>query len=97
MIRDNLIHELTDMNVCWPYKEADTEKLSDEWLIEKILLHSDLDSIYRLFDIFPEAYIRSIWEQRLLPDRNNYSMNLLFALLLFHIDNPEQYLQSKIE
>ncbi len=52
-IKESLFRELMDLQVFWSYKKPDLYTLSDEILIEKVLLHSDLDSIYKLFDIFP--------------------------------------------
>ena len=95
-MKESLIGELMDMQVFWSYKKPDLYALSDELLIEKVLLHSDLDSIYKLFDIFPDNHIRKIWEQHLLPDESMHSTNLLFAFLLFRIKDPEGFIKSKI-
>lgn len=94
-IRGVLLGELVQMNVSWSYHAPDPDKLSDEWLIEKVLLHADLDSIYRLFDLFTEQEIRRVWEKQLLPDISKRSLNLLYAFLLFRIPKPEQYIQAK--
>ena len=94
-IRASLVGELMDMNVSWSYDAPDLGKVSDEWLIEKVLIHSDLESIYRLFDLFSEQEIRSVWEKQILPDISHQSLNLLYAFLLFRIQNPEQYIISK--
>ena len=85
------------MHVFWSYKIPERNAISDEVLIEKVLLHSDLDSIYKLFDMFPEKQIRSIWEQRLLPDERMFSTNLLFAFLLFRIKDPRGFIKLKIK
>ncbi len=95
-IKESLLGELMDMQVFWSYKKPDLNALSDDMLIEKVLLHSDLDSIYKLFDIFPENQIRRIWEQSLLPDERMHSTNLLFAFLLFRIKDPRGFIKSKI-
>ena len=84
-IRESLVEELLDMQVFWSYNEPNINAISNDLLIEKVLFHSDLESIYKLFNLFPEDHIRTIWEQRLLPDVNLYSTNLLFAFLLFGI------------
>ena len=94
-IRKELLRELLVQGVFWSYRNPAPETLSDELLTEKVLLHSDLDSIYKLFEIFPEELIKGVWEERLLPDNSAYSMNLLFALILFNIEKPEEYIHSK--
>lgn len=91
-----MFRELMDLQVFWSYEKPDLYAISDEILIEKVLLHSDLESIYKLFDIFPENQIRKIWEQRLLPDESMHSTNLLFAFLLFRIKDPLGFIKSKI-
>ena len=42
-IKESLFRELMDLQVFWSYKKPDLYTLSDEILIEKVLLHSDLD------------------------------------------------------
>ena len=94
-IKMSLLEELRGKKIFWSFGASDQEKWSDEWLIEKVLLHSDLDSVYRLFEVYPENSIRAVWEKRLLPDKRQHSMNMLYAFLIFRIGNPESYVLSK--
>jgi len=95
-IRDSLISELKDRRVFWSYDDPDPGKLTDDTLIEKVLVHADLESIRKLFLLYPESRIRKVWELRVLPDERLSSMNKLFAYLLFHIPDPDRYLESAI-
>ena len=52
----------------WSYEKPEMNTISDNQLVEKVLIHSDLDSIYQLFSIYSESQIRRVWEERLLPD-----------------------------
>jgi hypothetical protein len=96
-IRASLVDELKDQKIFWSYSDPDPMHLSDEWLIEKILLHSDLESIYKLFEIYSENRIKQIWKDRLLPDGSMHSLNLLYALILFRIKDPDGYIQTNTE
>jgi hypothetical protein len=94
-IRELLIEDLRRRKVFWSFHAPDPDRLSDDWLIENVLIHADLESIYRLFEIFPERKIKRIWKDRLLPDVRQHSMNLLYAYLLFHIKDPDRYLHAR--
>jgi len=96
-IRASLIEDLRQQEFFWSHHLPDQDKLTDDWLIENVMLHSDLDAIYRLFDIFPEEKVKHIWENRLVPDIRNHSLNRLYALILFKISDPDKYLQEKIK
>ena len=95
-IKEGLLNELICNQAFWSYEKPEMNTISDNQLIEKVLIHSDLDSIYQLFSIYSESQIRRVWDERLLPDVRFYSMNKLFAYLLFHIENPDDYLESGI-
>lgn len=96
-MKEILFQELLSKSVFWSYQEPDLNAVSDDLLIEKVLLHSDMEAIFRLFSIYPEARIRKVWEERILPDIRLRSMNKMFAYLLFGIDNPDGYLDSGIK
>ena len=91
------MEDLFERRVFWSWHEPDPASISDEWLVEKVLVYSDLETIYLLFDLYDEAYIRKVWEKRLLPDDRLSSLNILYAFLLFHIDNPEHYILQKAD
>ncbi len=96
-IKEDLFQDLIRNSVFWSYQEPELESVSDDMLIEKVLIHSDLDAIFKLFSIFPESRIRRVWDERILPDIRLRPMNKLFAYLLFGIDDPDGYLESGIK
>lgn len=95
-MKEALFQELISKSVFWSYREPAFDAVSDDLLIEKVLLHSDMDAISQLFSIYPEDRIRKVWEERILPDTRLRSMNKLFAYLLFGIEDPDGYLDSGI-
>ena len=74
-----------------PAKEA----IPDDVLIEKTLVHLDMEDIDRLFEVFSRSVVRKVWVERMIPDDRLHSMNLLFAYLFFGISKPEEYLKRK--
>ncbi len=96
-MKEALFQELISNSVFWSYQEPDLDSLSDDMLIEKVLVHSDMDAIFRLFSIYPEGRIRKLWDERILPDIRLRSMNKMFAYLLFGINDPDAYLESGIK
>ena len=93
-IRREVIRDLRENNVLWSYEPPDYSGMSDSVFIEKVLLHSDLDSVFNLFDLFPGEDIFNIWKKRLLKDETLHSLNILYAFLLFNINDPEIYVNK---
>ncbi len=96
-MKEALFQELISKSVFWSYQDPEMGSLSDDMLIEKVLVHSDMDAIFRLFSIYPEGRIRKVWDERILPDIRLRSMNKMFAYLLFGIEDPDGYLDSEIK
>ena len=79
----------------WSYSSVDASKISDENLIEAVLLHGNNPLKFRLFKIFSENKIRSVWEQKLvIQDSRLHILNRKIASELFHINNPEYHIQQ---
>jgi hypothetical protein len=96
-IKKGLLQALRKKKVFWPFDESDDFQISDEMLIEKVLIHCDLGAIDKLFDIFPKAEIQIVWENRILINERYHSMNLLFAYLLFNIADPTSFVKERVE
>ena len=97
-IREQLIHKLLKMHVFWSYKEPQPDSIHDDILIEKTLIHLDIEDINKLFFLFPKAKIKSIWEDKvIIQDARYRSINLLFAYLYFNIRNPDTYLKNRLK
>ncbi|MCH7658930.1 MAG: hypothetical protein IIB05_11515 [Bacteroidetes bacterium] len=97
-IREQLIRELLKNRIFWSYKEPEPNSVDDAVLIEKTLIHLDIEDINKLFFLFPKVKIRSIWKERVvIRDAQYRSMNLLFAYLYFNLKNPDRYLKRRLK
>lgn len=90
MNKPNLIARLRQLGAFWSYApEAD---ISDEILTEEALRWGDVTEIQALFELFPLAYIKKVWREKLLPDTRIYAHNYYLALIFFNIKNPKKYI-----
>jgi hypothetical protein len=93
-VKKKLFETLLLAKAFWSYDIVCLDKMSDDFLIEKVLLHLDIDDINRLFSIYPERKIKEVWQNRLCPLEPYYhDLNKLFAVAYFHIKNPVRYLK----
>ena len=96
-----LFGRLQKENAFWSYDPASVSlnNMVDDMLIEKVMLHLDIDDINRLFAIYPKARIKRVWRTRLCPLEPYYNgLNRLFAYIYFDVKNPDRYIkrQSRI-
>ena len=64
-------------------------------LIEKTLLHLDLDEINQLFLIYPFKKIKQVWLDYLIPQEEYlYTLNRFFAWYYFKAKKPDAYIKS---
>lgn len=59
-VKQELLAKLKQENCFWSYNADSIKNISDEILIEKTLLHLDLDDINRLFIIYPFKKIEDV-------------------------------------
>jgi len=95
-LREELVRELKKNRIFWSYRESDRSSISDNVLIEKILIHLDMDNINKLLLLFPKKKVKQVWDNKLVPDIRYRSMNLLYAYLYFNIKDPDKYLERKL-
>ncbi len=95
ILKAQLAGKLISNRVFWSYADVKADNISDEILIEKVLIYLDIDDINSLFLIYPYNIIRAIWQKEILiQDPFYHSLNLLLAFLYFHIKSPEKYIQK---
>ncbi|NDV64608.1 hypothetical protein [Bacteroides sp. 224] len=95
-IKKELFNKLMQVHALWSFKEPEINRISDEMLIEKVLLHLDIQDINRLFSIFPKKKIKEVWVHQIIPLEPQYhSYNILFSLLYFNIKNPNRYIKMR--
>ena len=95
-IKEYLFEELKGNHALWSYnhRAMTAETLTDEQIIEKVLLHLDMDAINLLFVLYPKKAIKKVWKQELCALEPRYhSSNILFAALFFGIKNPQRYVK----
>ncbi len=79
----------------WSHEPLVSSQVSDDKLIEKVLMHGD-DHLRRdLLDVFSIDQIRNIWEQKLvIQEPRLHNLNLKIASSLLHIKDPENHIQQ---
>jgi hypothetical protein len=95
ILKVQLADKLISNKVFWSYADVKADDISDEILIEKVLIYLDIEDINALFVIYPYKIIREIWRKEIVIQEPLYhSLNLLLAFLYFHIKSPEKYIQK---
>lgn len=94
-----LSKQLYDSGYLWSYKAmGDHAMLPDEELIVNGLAHLEFEDMPLLFEAFPYRQIKRVWQQRMLPYPDFYgTLNLLLAVLFFHIKSPKKYTSKYVE
>ncbi len=93
-IRKKILQKLKDQSSLWSYEKP--HSISDENLIEQVLINLDIEDIERLFLILPEEKIKQVWEERLVKQEPYYhNLNVFLASVYFNIKAPQQYIKNK--
>ena len=79
VIKQELLAKLKQEHCFWSYTEDSIQDISDDMLIEKTLLHLDLDEINQLFRIYPLKKIKRVCSARRIP----LHAESFFCLVLF--------------
>ncbi len=68
----------------WSYNENSIKDIPDDMLIEKTLLHLDLEEINQLFLIYPFNKIKRVWLDYLVPPSGiSLHVESFFCMVLF--------------
>ena len=98
VIKQYLFNTLKEKGCFWSYNHAsmNVSDLSDEFLIEKVLLHLDLNELNLLFRAYPKEQIKEIWRWKVCSLEPYYhSSNIFFAKVYFNIKNAERYIKMQ--
>jgi len=94
LLRKRLENNLIDENAFWSYDKSSIVIIPDNELIEKVLLHLDLEDVQSLFFLFPKKKIQKVWQELVLSREPLYhNLNRLYAFLLFDIKYPDRYIR----
>jgi len=93
-IRGKILQKLNAQSSFWSYETPD--EISDENLIEQVLINLDIEDIDRLFLILPEEKIKQVWVERLVKQEPYFhNLNVFLASVYFNIKAPQQYIKNK--
>ena len=96
-IKSDLLKAFKKMNAFWSYNAAGVSEktLSDDFFIEKSLIHLDIADLKKLFSLFPYKKIREVWRNQLCIQEPYYhGLNTMLAYLYFDVKNPDRYLKT---
>ncbi len=96
-IKSQLLAKLKQEHCFWSYAENSISNIPDDILIEKTLLHLDLEDIDQLFKIYSFRKIKRVWLDYLIPQEEYlYTLNRFFAWYYFKVKHPDRYIKSMI-
>ena len=96
-IKSELLTKLKQEHCFWSFREDTITDISDDILIEKTLLHLDLEEINQLFKIYPFKRIKGVWLKHLVPQGEYLNtLNRFLAWYYFSVKSPDRYLKSMI-
>lgn len=91
-----LIKKLHKEQAFWSYDKSSIRHVPDDILIEKVLLHLDIDDIKILFKMFSKIKIQRVWKDKMLSQEPMYhGLNRLYSFLLFDIKHPDRYIREQ--
>ena len=94
-IRQQLFRKLKKENCFWSYDVSKMKSISDEALIEHVLLYLDIDDINKLFPLFGYKKVKRVWLDRVAPQGEMFRpFNILYAWYYFGAKRPEAYVKS---
>ncbi len=77
------------------YDLSKMKYISDEALIEHVLLYLDIDDINKLFPLFGYKKVKRVWLDRVAPQGEMFrTFNILYAWYYFGAKRPEAYVKS---
>ena len=94
-LKSSLLSKLKEENHFWSYDVSKMDAISDESLIENVLLYLDIDDINKLFIIYPLKQVKRVWRDRVAPQGAMFRpINVLYAWYYFGAKRPEAYVKS---
>ena len=90
-VRQHLFRKLKKETCFWSYDVS----ISDEALIEHVMLYLDIDDIDKLFPLFGYKKVKRVWLDCVAPQGEMYRpFNILYAWYYFGAKRPEAYVKS---
>jgi hypothetical protein len=94
-LKQYLIKRLKKENAFWSYDQKSIKDVSDEILVELVILHLDIDDIDKLFELYSFCFVKKAWIENVVPlgDRY-YVLNKFIAWWYFHMKKPGAYVKA---
>lgn len=93
--RKQLFRKLKKDNCFWSYDVSKMRSISDESLIEYVLLYLDIKDIDQIFLLFGYKKVKRVWLDRVAPQEEMFRpYNILYAWYYFGAKRPEAYVKS---
>lgn len=94
-IKYGLTEKLKQGHCFWSFNEEAIKEVPDDILIEKTLLHLDMEEIKQLFLLYPFKKIKRVWLDYLVPQGEYlYTLNRFLAWYFFKVKRPDAYIKS---
>ena len=94
-VREQLFRKLKEENCFWSYDVSKMKSMSDEALIEHVMLYLDIEDINKLFALFGYKKVKRVWLDRVAPQGEMFrQFNILYAWYYFGAKRPEAYVKS---
>ena len=94
-VKKQLLDKLKKENCFWSYDSSKMKAISDESLIEYVLLYLDIKDIDKLFHLFGYKKVKAVWLERVAPLGKMFRpFNILYAWYYFGAKRPEAYVKS---
>jgi len=89
-----LIQKLKEKKAFWSFDADSIKKVSDEILIEKVLLNMQPKQAVKSLKGFSVQVIINVWKKDILVQEPYYhNRNMAYAKMLLHKNNPESYVK----
>jgi hypothetical protein len=62
-ISDELVRKINSCHIFWSFQKHERVCIADDLLIEKTLVHLDIEDIEKLFLIYPMDKVKQVWDE----------------------------------
>lgn len=94
-IKPYLIERLKQEHCFWSFNQDSIKSISDNVLVEMVMIHLDIDDINLLFRMLPYAKVKRAWLENVVAQGERYHlMNTFFAWYYFHAKRPQSYVKA---
>ena len=94
-VKQYLFRKLKQENCFWSYDISKMKTISDEALIEHVMLYLDIEDINMLFPLYGYKKVKRVWLDRVASQGAMFrSYNILYAWYYFGAKRPEAYVKS---